>query len=201
MLSIGIFKQPYTVIPTILGSDFGAQSQLWSQNDVIMSQLRLTATSNWFPHPYLTHRKCLGTLICYSQAYVSSCTHYTHPTWLRFGAQGQLWSKNDVILSWMSLKTTSNCFPHPCQNCKKCLSTLVCCPQAYGSSLQLLYPHYLKNVRSQRLTVCRHSVGLSTKNEQEFGLGFESLVKINDPSPLWIPDWQSKMLPWVGLGI
>jgi hypothetical protein len=41
-------------------------------------------------------------------------------------------------------------------------------------------------------------VGLSTKNEQELGLGLESMVKINDPSPLPIPDWQSKMLPgWV----
>ncbi len=58
-----------------------------------------------------------------------------------------------------------------------------------------------KDVQSQRLTVCCHSVGLSTKNEQELGLGFESLVKINDPSPLPIPDRQSKMLPWVGLGI
>ncbi len=39
-----------------------------------------------------------------------------------------------------------------------------------------------KDVQSQRLTVCCHSVGLSTKNEQELGLGLESMVKINDPS-------------------
>jgi hypothetical protein len=37
MLSIGIQYQPYTVIPTRLGSDFGALGHLWSQNDVIMS--------------------------------------------------------------------------------------------------------------------------------------------------------------------
>jgi hypothetical protein len=62
----------------------------------------------------------------------------------------------------------------------------------------LIIPKSLKDVRSQRLTVCCHSVGLSTKNEQELGLGLESLVKINDPSPLLIPDRQSKMLPgWV----
>jgi hypothetical protein len=36
MLSIGIQYQPYTVIPTRLGSDFGALGHLWSQNDVIM---------------------------------------------------------------------------------------------------------------------------------------------------------------------
>ncbi len=52
MLSIGIQQQPYTVIPTLLGSDFGVLDHLWSQNDVITSRLRLTATSNCFPHPH-----------------------------------------------------------------------------------------------------------------------------------------------------
>jgi hypothetical protein len=51
MLSIGIWLQPYTVIPTLLGSDFWVWDNLWSQNDVIWSWLRLTATSNCFPHP------------------------------------------------------------------------------------------------------------------------------------------------------
>ncbi len=31
MLSIGKWEQPYTVIPTLLGSDFGALGHLWSQ--------------------------------------------------------------------------------------------------------------------------------------------------------------------------
>ena len=39
MLSIGIWLQPYTVIPTLLGSDFGVLGHLWSQNDVITSGL------------------------------------------------------------------------------------------------------------------------------------------------------------------
>jgi hypothetical protein len=52
MLSIGIWYQPYTFIPTLLGSNFWALGHWWSQNDVIMSSLRLTATSNCFPHPY-----------------------------------------------------------------------------------------------------------------------------------------------------
>jgi hypothetical protein len=43
MLSMGIQYQPYTVTLTLLGSDFGALGHLWSQNDVIMSWLRLTA--------------------------------------------------------------------------------------------------------------------------------------------------------------
>jgi hypothetical protein len=52
MLSMGIKYQPYTVIPTLLGSDCGVLGHLRSQNDVIMSRLRLPATSNCFPHPY-----------------------------------------------------------------------------------------------------------------------------------------------------
>ncbi len=52
MLSMGRQYQPYTVIPTLLGSDFGVLGHMWSQNDVIMSWLRLAATSNCFPHPY-----------------------------------------------------------------------------------------------------------------------------------------------------
>ena len=45
MLSIGIQQQPYTVIPTQLGSDFGVLGHLWSQNDVNMSWLRVEADS------------------------------------------------------------------------------------------------------------------------------------------------------------
>jgi hypothetical protein len=52
MLSIGIKYQPYSVNPTLLGSDFGVLGHMWSQNDVTMSCLRLTATSNCFLHPY-----------------------------------------------------------------------------------------------------------------------------------------------------
>jgi hypothetical protein len=52
MLSMGIQWQSYTVIPTLLGSDFGVLGHLWSQNDVIMSWLKLPSYSNCFPHPY-----------------------------------------------------------------------------------------------------------------------------------------------------
>jgi hypothetical protein len=52
MLSMGIQYQPYTVIPTLLGSDFGVLDHYWSQNDAIMSWLKLTVTSNCFPPPY-----------------------------------------------------------------------------------------------------------------------------------------------------
>jgi hypothetical protein len=53
MLSMGIQYHPYIVIPTLLlGLDFGVLGHLWSQYDVIISWLRLTTTSNCFPHPY-----------------------------------------------------------------------------------------------------------------------------------------------------
>jgi hypothetical protein len=51
MLSMSIQYHPYTVIPTLLGSDFGALGHLWIQNDEIMTWLRLTVTSNCFSHP------------------------------------------------------------------------------------------------------------------------------------------------------
>ncbi len=57
MLSMGIKNHPYTVIPTLLGSDFEVLGHLGSQNNVIMSWLRLTVTSNCFPPPYETCAK------------------------------------------------------------------------------------------------------------------------------------------------
>jgi len=51
MLSIGIPEQPHTFILALLGSDCGICGHLGSQNDVITSWLRLTATSNCFLNP------------------------------------------------------------------------------------------------------------------------------------------------------
>ncbi len=48
-------------------SYFVVLGHLWSQNDVIMSWLRLTANSNCFPHT-----QCWSTLICCPWAYGSS---------------------------------------------------------------------------------------------------------------------------------
>jgi hypothetical protein len=57
LLSIGIKLPPYTVIPTLLSSDFRVLGHLWSKNDAFLSWLMLIATSNCFPHPYWTHTK------------------------------------------------------------------------------------------------------------------------------------------------
>ncbi len=37
MLFIGIQYQPYTVMSTLLGSDFGVHGHLWSQNEAFLS--------------------------------------------------------------------------------------------------------------------------------------------------------------------
>ena len=72
---------------------------LWSQNDVIMSWLRLTATSNCFPHSYLTynmieHIDMLSIGIQFQ--------HYINIRTLLLGSDsgvlGHLWSQNDVII-------------------------------------------------------------------------------------------------------
>ncbi len=81
MLCIGIQQQPYTVLPTLLGSDFEVLGHLWSQHDVIMSWLRLTATSNWFPHLHYTYTKSLSTLICCALTYSNSLTQL-YPSFL-----------------------------------------------------------------------------------------------------------------------
>ena len=67
--------------PTSLGSDFGVLGHLWSQNDVDTSWLRLTATSNCFPHPYYTYTKCLSTFICCALTTSSSLTQL-YPSYL-----------------------------------------------------------------------------------------------------------------------
>ncbi len=43
---------------------------------------------------------------------VAALHSYTHPTWLRFWGTGSFVESNDVIMSWLRLTATSNCFPH-----------------------------------------------------------------------------------------
>ena len=70
---------------------------LWSQNDVITSWLRLTATSNCFLYPCETYTKCLSTLICCLWEYSSSLTqlypHYLAKIlgfWVTYGVEMML---------------------------------------------------------------------------------------------------------------
>ena len=141
MLSIGIQEHLYTVTPTLLGSDCGVLGHMWSQNDVIRSWLRLTVTLIYFPCPSQTCMKCLSTLICCPQAFASSLIVVPTPLNSDCEVLGHLLTQNDAVASWLRLTTNSGCFPHPCETYTKCLITLICCPQAYGSSLIQLYPY------------------------------------------------------------
>ncbi len=99
MLSTCIQYQPNTFIPTLLlGSAFGVLGHLWRQNDVIMSWLRLTATSNCFPYPHYTYTKWLSTLICYPWAYSISLTQL-YPHYL--GQSLGFWVTCGVKIMWL----------------------------------------------------------------------------------------------------
>ena len=92
------------------------------------SQLKLLLAS------ILNIKKCLSTLIYCFQAYSSSLKQL-YPPYL-----GHIWvchlcSQNDVITSWLRLTVTSNCCLRPHHTYTQYLSTLICCPWAYGSSL------------------------------------------------------------------
>jgi hypothetical protein len=52
------------------------------------------------------------------------------------GVLGHLCNQNDVITTWFRLTANSNCFLHPHDTYTKYLSTLICCPWSYGSSLK-----------------------------------------------------------------
>jgi len=68
---------------------------LWGQNDVIMSWLRLTATSNCFLHPYCTYTKYLSILICWPVAYGSSLIIQLYILYY-FAQNGGLWVTCEV---------------------------------------------------------------------------------------------------------
>ena len=132
-----------------------ALRQLWSQTDVIMSWLRLIlfklllASLLYFAifwaHWYAVHRHMVAALLS-----------YTHPNWLQFW-----WSGSLVELKWchyvmFEAATLFKLLPASILDIynTKCLSTLICCPYAYGSSLTQLLPPHLAQILVIRFT-CR----------------------------------------------
>ena len=112
VLSIGIQQHPYTVILTQFGSNFGVLfCTFLSQNDVITAWLRLTDTSNCFPHPHWTYTKCLSTLIGCPLAGIHQHPYTVTPT--LFGSDFGIllctfWSQNDVITSWLRVEANTD---------------------------------------------------------------------------------------------
>ncbi len=106
MLYIGI-------IPTLIGSYSGVLGHLWSQMmwlchgwgwqpPQIASHIHIRHIQRVWAHWYAIHRHMVAAL-----------HSYTHPIWLIFGGSGSLVESNDVIMSWLRLIATSNCFQHP----------------------------------------------------------------------------------------
>ncbi len=73
--------------------------------------------SKWWEYVMVeadSHLKLLSTSILDIYKVFEHISHsYTHPTWLRFLGSGSLVESNDVIMSWLRLTATSNCFSHP----------------------------------------------------------------------------------------
>ena len=111
-----------------------------------MSWLRLTATSNCFAHPSYTYTNSAHWYAVHWHMVAALHSYYTHPTWLRFWGSRSLVESNDVITSWLRLTVISNCFLHPSYTYTHSVSTLICCPLAYGSSLTQLIPSYLGQI-------------------------------------------------------
>ncbi len=118
-----------------LAPDFGFWGHLWSGNDAISSQLRLTSPSDCFPNSYQTYTKGLRYWHAISEAY--GCTHTVPPAKLAtdFGILVICGMENDAISSWLRLKSTSDCIPHPYQTYTQCLKYWYAVLQAYGCTL------------------------------------------------------------------
>ena len=109
MLSMGIWQEPDTVKPTLLGSDVGVLGHLQSQNDVNTSWLRPTATSDCFPHPSLVYLQGVWAHWYADLGHTLSALHYcTHTTWVRFWGSGSLveskWLHDVIVEGESNLK-------------------------------------------------------------------------------------------------
>jgi hypothetical protein len=126
MLSIDVRSKPYTVITTQLGSDFGVLGHLWSQNHIITSWLRLTATSDCFPHLYETYKVFEHIDMLSIDIWLLPHTVITTLLGSYVGVLDHLQSQNDVITSWLRLTSTPNYLLHPYEIYTKCFSNFLC---------------------------------------------------------------------------
>ena len=137
-VSIGIQKWPAQLYPQYLAQVVG----FW----VSCGVKRMSSHHGWgwqppqtAPYIHIRHIQSVWPHLntVQDRHTISALYIYTQPTWLRlrfWGSIGNL-GGNGVIMSWLRLTATSKDFPHPNETYKKCLSTLICCPWAYHSSL------------------------------------------------------------------
>ena len=72
---------PHTMAPDKLAPDLGSQGHLWSENDAIMSWLRLISTSDHFIHPYYTYTQCLSYWYAVSRPFGWILILWHRPSW------------------------------------------------------------------------------------------------------------------------
>ncbi len=96
------------------GSYYGVLGHLWSQNDIITSWLRLTATSTT---AYRIHTRHIQSVWAHWYAVhghmAAALNNHTQTTWLIFWGSGSLVESNDDFTSWLRLTASSNFFLHP----------------------------------------------------------------------------------------
>jgi hypothetical protein len=66
-----IWEHPYHYTGQVCPR-FWNLGHLWSENDAITSWLRLTSTTDCFPHPYKTYKMCLR--YCFAVSRAHGCT-------------------------------------------------------------------------------------------------------------------------------
>jgi hypothetical protein len=110
-----------------------------SLSDAVMSWLRLQTHLESTPHPCHMYTKCFSTLIRCGWAY--GCTLTLYPSYLAHilwccvtCGVNMMWLCHDW--GWQPPQTDSHI-----RNNTKCLSTLICYPLAYSSSLTQYYAH------------------------------------------------------------
>ncbi len=69
ILSQGHMGAPFYPYTSKVGPRFWNFGHLWTENDANTSWLRLTSTSDCFPHPYKTYKMCLRYCFAVSRAY------------------------------------------------------------------------------------------------------------------------------------
>ncbi len=143
MLSMGIWDQPYTVVPTHLAQIWG----LWVTCGVKMLSVRPDWDWQLPQTASLVHIRCVQSVWAHWYAVhghtVAALNSHTHTSWFFWSHVESKWYHYIMVEADGHLKL----LPSSILDIYKCLSKLICCPWAYSSSLTQSYPHnYLAQI-------------------------------------------------------
>ncbi len=127
-----------------------------------VSHIHIRHIQNVWAHWYAVHQHTVAALHSYthknklrywgfldhlwSQNAVAALHSYTHTTWIRFWGSGSLMESKWCRYVMIEADSHLNCFSYLSKKYSKCLSTLICCPLAYNSSLTQLYSQILAQI-------------------------------------------------------